>query len=272
MTLAQALVYGVVQGVTEFLPISSNAHLRIVAALAGWDDPGAAFTAVLQLGTLASVGVYFRSELWRIVAATWRSLRSRTIGDPDAKLGWGIGLGTIPIAVVGFALRDVIEGPARDLRVIAAGLGLFSFVMLAADRLARSRRRLAGASVADSLAVGTAQVLALVPGISRSGATISMGLFRGFDRASAARFSFLLSVPAIALSGLFELRKVADPGGPSAAITVLATVIAFVSGYAAIAWLLRLLAHRSLTIFVIYRRALTALILVLLAAGMISAS
>ena len=272
MTLAQALVYGVVQGVTEFLPISSNAHLRIVAAVAGWEDPGAAFTAVLQLGTLASVGVYFRTELSRIASATWRSLRSRTIGDPDAKLGWGIGIGTIPIVVVGFAMRDVIEGPARDLRVITAGLGLFSFVMLAADRLATARRPLAETSVTDSFAVGSAQVLALVPGISRSGATISMGLFRGFDRASAARFSFLLSVPAIALSGLFELRKVADPGGPSAAVTAIATIVAFVSGYAAIAWLLRLLAHRSLTVFVIYRLALSALILVLLVAGVISAS
>lgn len=271
MTVVQALVYGVVQGVTEFLPISSTAHLRIVAALAGWEDPGAAFTAVLQLGTLASVGVYFRSELRRIVVATWRSMSTRTMADPDAKLGWGIGIGTIPIVIVGFALRDVIEGPARDLRVIAAGLGLFSFVMLAADRLAATRRHLAEATVADSVAIGTAQVLALVPGVSRSGSTLSMGLFRGFDRASAARYSFLLSVPAVALSGLFELRKVADPGGPSAGMTVLGTIAAFVFGYASIAWLLRLLAHGSLTIFVIYRLALAALILVLLASGVIAA-
>jgi len=271
VTALQAIVYGVVQGVTEFLPVSSTAHLRIVAALAGWDDPGAAFTAVLQLGTLAAVIAYFRTEISRIVVATVRSLQSRTMSDPDAKLGWGIGIGTIPIVIVGFALRDVIEGPARDLRVIAGGLGLFSFVMLAADRLAGARRDLADATVADSVAIGTAQVLALVPGVSRSGATLSMGLFRRFDRPAAARFSFLLSVPAVALSGLFELRKVADPGGPSAAITALATLVAFLLGYASIAWLLRLLVHHSLTPFIVYRIALASLIIVLLAAGTIPA-
>ncbi|MGI9021732.1 MAG: undecaprenyl-diphosphate phosphatase [Acidimicrobiales bacterium] len=271
MTALQAIVYGVVQGITEFLPVSSTAHLRIVAALAGWDDPGAAFTAVLQLGTLAAVVVYFRTELTRIVRATLRSMRVRTMEDPDAKLGWGIGIGTIPIVIVGFALRDVIEGPARDLRVIAGGLGLFSLVMLAADRLAANRRDLSDARVPDSVAIGSAQVLALVPGVSRSGATLSMGLFRQFTRASAARFSFLLSVPAVALSGLFELRKVADPGGPSAAVTALATLAAFVLGYASIAWLLKLLTHHSLTPFVVYRIALAVLVLVLLSAGAIPA-
>jgi len=280
LTSLQAVVYGIVQGLTEFLPVSSTGHLRITSALAGWPDPGAAFTAVIQLGTLAAVLVYFRVDLWRITAAVLRSLRTTSrqgqhrpwsTSDPDAKLGWGIVVGTVPIVVVGFALRDVIEGPARNLWVIAAGLGLFSLVMAAADRRAVNERDLASATVPDAVTIGLAQVLALVPGVSRSGATISMGLARRFNRAAAARFSFLLSVPAVVLSGLFELRKIGDPGGASAGITVIATLAAFVIGYASIAGLLRLLAHHSLTVFIVYRLALAALLVVLLAAGTIPA-
>jgi len=271
LTALQAIVYGIVQGLTEFLPVSSTGHLRITSALAGWPDPGAAFTAVIQLGTLAAVLVYFRRELWRISAAVLRSVRTRTMADADAKLGWGIVIGTVPIVVVGFALRDVIEGPARNLWVIAGGLGLFSFVMLAADRFAADERELASATVPDAVAIGIAQVLALVPGVSRSGATISMGLVRRFNRATAARFSFLLSVPAVVLSGLFELRKIGDPGGASPGITVIAIIAAFAIGYASIAALLRLLAHHSLMAFIVYRIALAGLLVVLLAAGTIPA-
>ncbi len=271
MTSLQAIVYGIVQGLTEFLPVSSTGHLRITSALAGWPDPGAAFTAVIQLGTLGAVLVYFRSELWRISAAVLGSLRSRTMADPEAKLGWGIVIGTAPIVLVGFALRDVIEGPARNLWVIAGGLGLFSLVMAAADRRAADERDLGSATVPDAVAIGLAQVLALVPGVSRSGATISMGLARKFNRTAAARFSFLLSVPAVVLSGLFELRKIGDPGGASAGITVIATLVAFVIGYASIAGLLRLLAHHTLTVFIAYRIVLAVVLIALLAAGTISA-
>jgi len=271
LTSLQAIVYGIVQGLTEFLPVSSTGHLRITSALAGWPDPGAAFTAVIQLGTLAAVLVYFRVELWRISAAVLRSLGSRTMSDPEAKLGWGIIIGTVPIVVVGFALRDVIEGPARNLWVIAGGLGLFSLVMAAADRRAADERELTSATVPDAVAIGVAQVLALVPGVSRSGATISMGLARRFNRQAAARFSFLLSVPAVVLSGLFELRKIGDPGGAAAGITVIATLVAFVIGYASIAGLLHLLAHHSLTVFVVYRIALAIMLVALLAAGIIPA-
>jgi undecaprenyl-diphosphatase len=271
LTSLQAIVYGILQGLTEFLPVSSTAHLRIVAALADWPDPGAAFTAIIQLGTLAAVIVYFRGELWRISRAMIDSLRTRTIPDGDAKLGWGIALGTLPIVVAGYLLRDVIEGSARNLWVIAAGLGLFSLVMLAADRLASGEREEESATVGDSMAIGLAQVLALVPGVSRSGATISMGLARKFNRAAAARFSFLLSVPAVVLSGVFELRKIGDPGGAPIGITVVAALAAFVTGYASIAGFLRLLVDHTLAVFIVYRIALAALLIVLLTAGTISA-
>jgi undecaprenyl-diphosphatase len=266
----EAIVLGLVQGLTEFLPISSSGHLRIVPALVGWEDPGAAFTAVIQLGTMAAVLVYFRRDLWAIGSAWVRELRRpfRELSH-EAKLGWFIVLGTIPISIFGVGFSDQIESGARDLYLIGSALILFSLVMLLAERVGSQRRELTEMDVRDGLFVGLAQALALIPGVSRSGATISAGLLRGFDRAAAARYSFLLSVPAVVLSGLFELREVGDGEGASAAATIIATLVAFVSGYAAIAWLLRYLVTHTMGVFVAYRIPLGALVLMLAATGAI---
>jgi undecaprenyl-diphosphatase len=267
----EAIVLGLVQGLTEFLPISSSGHIRIVSAFFGWDDPGAAFTAVIQLGTMAAVLVYFRRDLWHI-ARSWVTelrlpFRERS---RDANLGWFIILGTIPIAIFGLAFRHQIEDGARDLYLIGSMLIAFSFVMLAAERFGTRRRGLPEMDGRDGIFIGFAQALALIPGVSRSGATISAGLFRGFDRTAAARYSFLLSVPAVVLSGLFELRDVGDGTGASAGATVIATLVAFVSGYFAIAWLLRYLAGHSLAVFAAYRIPLGILVIALAASGAIS--
>jgi undecaprenyl-diphosphatase len=271
MSTLEAIVLGLVQGLTEFLPISSSGHLRIVPALLGWSDPGAGFTAVIQLGTMAAVLIYFRADLWNIARAWLGELRVPIRqASQEAKLGWFIVLGTIPIAIFGFIFKDQIESGARSLYLIGSALILFSFVMVLAERMGTRTRDLDEMNGRDGLFIGVAQSLALVPGVSRSGATISAGLFRGFDRLAAARYSFLLSVPAVVLSGLFELRKVGENGSPSAAATVIATLVAFVTGYLAIAWLLRYLSTHSLEIFVIYRIALGVLVLVLTATGAIS--
>ena len=263
-----AIVEGIIQGLTEFLPISSTAHLRIGPAFAGWEDPGAAFTAVIQLGTMAAVLVYFRAELWRIASAWLRELRTPIPrASQDARLGWFILLGTIPICIFGFAFSDQIESGARDLYLIGSALILFSFVMLAAEHFGSRRRNLDEMSGRDGIAIGFAQALALIPGVSRSGATISAGLLRGFTRLDAARYSFVLSVPAVVLSGLFELRKIGEAGEPPVGATVIATVVAFVAGYLSIAWLLRYLTSHSLRVFVVYRVALGVLVLALAASG-----
>jgi undecaprenyl-diphosphatase len=271
MSAFQAIVLGVVQGLTEFLPISSSAHLRIVPAFAGWEDPGAAFTAVVQLGTMAAVLLYFRADLWRI-ASTWlRGLRDTSLrSNHDYRMGWYIILGTVPIAIVGFALRHQIKTGARDLYVIGTALILFSFVMLAAERVATQKRDVEEIDRDDAVTIGLAQALALVPGVSRSGATISAGLFRGLTRTAAARYSFLLSIPAVVLSGLFELKDVGEGNGAAAAPTAIATLLAFVVGYASIAWLLRFLVRHPISVFAFYRIAIGALVLVLTASGAIS--
>ncbi len=271
MSALEAIVLGLVQGLTEFLPISSSGHLRIVPALLGWEDPGAGFTAVIQLGTMAAVLIYFRADLWRITLAWLRELRVPIRrASQDAKLGWFIVLGTIPISIFGFAFSDQIESGARSLYLIGSALILFSFVMVLAERVGTQRRDLTAMNGRDGLFVGMAQALALIPGVSRSGATISAGLLRGFDRVAAARYSFLLSVPAVVLSGLFELRKIGEDGSASAGATAIATAVAFVSGYVAIAWLLRYLSTHSLGVFVVYRIALGVLVLGLAASGAIA--
>ncbi len=270
MSTLEAIVLGIVQGLTEFLPISSTGHVRIVPAFAGWEDPGAAFTAVIQLGTMAAVLLYFRADLWRIAKAWLGSLRiPRTEWDQDAKMGWYIVLGTIPIGIFGFLFRDQIETGARSLYLIGAVLIVFGLVMLAADRLGAKSRDLETLNARDGIVIGFAQALALIPGVSRSGATISFGLFQGLTRTAAARYSFLLSVPAVVLSGLFEARKIGDGGGPGLAPTAIATVLAFVVGYASIAFLLRYLTNHSLDIFIGYRLVLGAVVLILAAAGTI---
>jgi len=274
LDLLQATVLGIVQGLTEFLPISSSGHLRIVPAFAGWEDPGAAFTAVIQLGTMAAVVVYFRADLWRI-ARTWlRSLRDASLRrELDARLGWYLIIGTIPISIIGLAFSGQIENELRGLYLIASMLIVFGLLLLLAERLSKRDRDATQISARDAIVVGFAQALALIPGVSRSGATITAGLFLGFDRVAAARFSFLLSVPAVVLSGLFEMRHVIDgsaEGEVGIAPTTVATIAAFVSGYAAIAFLLRFLVTHSTAVFVAYRVALGVAVFALAGSGAIS--
>jgi undecaprenyl-diphosphatase len=267
----EAIVLGIVQGLTEFLPISSTAHLRIVPAIVGWKDPGAAFTAVVQLGTMLAVLVYFRADLWRILRTWAASLRRPELrGELDARMGWYIGLGTIPIAIFGVIFSDQIESGGRNLYLIGVALIVFGLIMAWADAVGAKRRPLGSLDARDGTLIGLAQALALIPGVSRSGSTISAGLLRGFDRAAAARYSFLLSVPAVVLSGLFEARKIGGAGQPGAGSAVLATALAFVVGYASIAFLLRYLARHSLVAFTVYRVVLGTLVLALTAAGAIS--
>jgi undecaprenyl-diphosphatase len=269
--LIQSIVLGIVQGLTEFLPISSSAHQRIVPALLGWEDPGAAFTAVTQLGTEAAVLIYFRHELWAI-AGKWLG-GPRRVEDPDVRLGWFLIVATIPIGILGFVFRDQIETGARNLWLIGTMLIVFALVLGYADRVGRHRLRIHDLSPRDGLLIGLAQSLSLIPGVSRSGATMSAGLLLGLQRPAAARFSFVLAIPAVVASGLFELRDVI--AGHEHATTPLgyvlvATLVAFLVGYAAIAWLLRYLAHHSVRLFVIYRVLLGATVLVLVATGAIN--
>ena len=273
MSVLEAIVLGIVQGLTEFLPISSTGHLRIVPAFLGWEDPGAAFTAVTQLGTMAAVLLYFREDLTRIAIAWWRSVWDRRLRrELDARLGWYIVLGTIPIGIFGVLFKDQIETGARDLYLIGVALIVLGLVLLLAEKVGTRERSIEQIRTKDGFVIGFAQALALIPGVSRSGATITAGLFLGLDRPAAARYSFLLSVPAVVLSGLLELGTIlSDDEGEHTGLValVVATLMAFVSGYAAIAWLLRFLSTHSTAIFVVYRVALGAVVLALTAAGTI---
>ncbi len=287
MSWFESFILGLVQGLTEFLPISSSAHLRLTAAFAGWHDPGAAFTAITQIGTEAAVLIYFRKDIATIVGAWCRSVvamvrRDGSMrGDHDAQLGWLVIIGSIPIGVLGVTLKDQIEGPFRDLRLIATTLIVMGLVLGLADRLAAraetggGRHRANGGKtlrdlgVRDGLIYGCCQALALVPGVSRSGATISGGLLMGYTREAAARYSFLLAVPAVLASGFYELRD-AGEGHVAWGQTVFATLVAFVVGYAVIAWFMRFITTRSFMPFVYYRVALGILIFVLVAAGVLS--
>lgn len=274
MSVLQAIVLGIVQGLTEFLPISSTGHLRIVPAFLGWEDPGAAFTAVTQLGTMAAVLLYFRKDLIRIWWAWLRSVRERTWlrSDIDARIGWYIVIGTIPIGIFGLAFKDQIENGARDLYLIGSALIVLGLVLLVAEKVGTRERDLEHIRTKDGLIIGLAQSLALIPGVSRSGSTITAGLFMGLNRTAAARFSFLLSVPAVVLSGAFELLSIVggDEGDhTSLGALAIATVVAFFTGYLAIAWMLRYLEHHSTMVFVIYRVVLGTVVIALAAGGAI---
>src|SRR4051794_10290834 len=271
MGAVEAIVLGIVQGLTEFLPISSTAHLRIVPAFAGWEDPGAAFTAVVQLGTMAAVLLYFRHDLWGIARGFLVGLRApEKRSTLEFRTGFLIIVGTIPIAVFGLIFKDQIESGARDLYIIGTALIVLGLVLLWADTVGSRTRELDSLDTRDGVIIGFAQAAALVPGVSRSGSTITAGLFLGFDRPAAARYSFLLSVPAVVLSGLFELRKIGEGGGAGAVPTAIATLLAFVVGYASIAFLLRYLVTHSTLVFVVYRVALGALVIACTAAGVIA--
>lgn len=268
MGLIEAIVLGIVQGLTEFLPISSTAHLRILPALLGWDDPGASFTAVIQLGTLGAVLLYFRSELAAALGAWGRSLVDASFRrTPEGRLGWAIFWGTIPIVVLGVLFKSSIEHELRSLQVIAWSLIGMGLLLGVADRMASGVRTEEEATVRDGVWVGLWQCIALIPGASRSGSTITGALLGRFDRAAAARFSFLLSVPSVFAAGVFSLKEHAgDLGGQWLAVLV-ATAVSFAVGYASIAFLIRYLQTRGLIPFVVYRVALGAAILALLASG-----
>ncbi|WP_093801986.1 undecaprenyl-diphosphate phosphatase [Streptomyces sp. Wb2n-11] len=266
MSWFESFILGLVQGLTEFLPISSSAHLRLTAAFAGWHDPGAAFTAITQIGTEAAVLIYFRKDIARIVSAWCKSLVDKSMrGDHDAQMGWLVIVGSIPIGVLGVTFKDQIEGPFRDLRLIATTLIVMGIVLGIADRLAardeaggkhravRERKTLRELGVRDGLIFGVCQAMALIPGVSRSGATISGGLLMGYTREAAARYSFLLAIPAVLASGVFELKDASEGGHVSWGPTIFATIIAFVVGYAVIAWFMRFITTKSFMPFVIYR-------------------
>jgi undecaprenyl-diphosphatase len=270
--LLQAVFLGILQGLTEFLPISSSAHLRIVPDLLGWGDPGAAFTAVIQIGTELAVLIYFRHDLWRI-GSTWvRSLyRPEFRGQLDARMGWFIIIGSLPIVVLGILLKDTIEQDFRSLWIIGTTLIVLGLILGIADRVSSDRLRLKDMRLRDAVLMGVAQSCALVPGVSRSGATISMGRFLGYEREAATRYAFLLAIPAVVGAGVFELKEI--PNGDNSygwGPTIVATMVSFLIGYAAIAWLLRYVTTHSYLPFVIYRVALGALTLALVAAGVLT--
>lgn len=278
MGFLEALVLGLIQGLTEFLPISSSAHLRIAGELLpSATDPGATFTAITQLGTEAAVIVYFRRDIGRILAAWFHQFgapaRRPPVGDPDVRMGWLIIVGTLPIVIVGFLLQDTIRGAFRSLWLVAIVLIVFGVILGIADLLGRRTKDLSDLSWRDGLLYGLAQTLALVPGVSRSGATTTMGRALGYSRPAAAQFAFLLAVPAVFGSGFYELYTsitepdVAVPFGYVE--TAAATVVAFVVGLAVIAFLMQYIKTRSFLPFVIYRVLLGGVLLALLGAGVI---
>ncbi|MDQ4126277.1 MAG: undecaprenyl-diphosphate phosphatase [Actinomycetota bacterium] len=270
MDAFQAIVLGIVQGLTEFLPISSSGHLRIVPAFAGWEDPGAAFTAVIQLGTMAAVLLYFRRDLLNIARAWFAGLRdAEARRTADSRMGWYLIVGTIPICIFGLAFNDQIDKEARNLSLIATMLIALGLLLLFAETVAKRDRNIETVNWRDALVIGLAQAAALVPGVSRSGSTITAGLLLRFDRAAAARFSFLLSVPAVVLSGGYQMRHIGGEGAVGFVPTSLATIAAFISGYAAIAFLLKFLATHTTAVFVVYRVVLGIVVFALVGANVI---
>jgi undecaprenyl-diphosphatase len=271
---AEAAFLGLLQGLTEFLPVSSSAHLRIVGPLLpSGGDPGAAFTAITQIGTEAAVLLYFRRELSAIAGSWWQYVASAgRHADADSRMGWLILIGTLPIAVLGLLFKDAIETSLRNLHITAAMLIGFALLLWAADRFGAQRRTLKDLGWRDGLLFGLAQALALIPGVSRSGGTITAGLLMGYTREAAARYSFLLAVPAVLASGFYQLWRSAEVGSPIAAgPTALATVVAFGVGYVVIVAFMKFVTTRSYLPFVFYRIALGLVVLALLQAGVLSA-
>jgi len=264
VTILQAVVLGLVQGLTEFLPISSTAHLRIVPALLGWHDAGAAFTAVLQLGTLAAVVGFFLRDLLGMAKATLDPQQRR---GPEARRLLYMILGTFPIGIAGLLFKHSIEGPLRSPAVIATSLIVVGLLMALVERLAAHRRGIDDMTMRDALLIGLAQALALVPGVSRSGITLVAAMALGLRRDAAARFSFLLSVPAIGAAGIFELKDVLREPNLAGAPLFIGLLVAGISGYLSIAWLLKFLRTRTTMPFVVYRVAMGAALLLLIARG-----
>jgi undecaprenyl-diphosphatase len=268
----EVIVLGIVQGLTEFLPISSSAHLRIVSEVFFGRDAGAAFTAVTQLGTELAVIIYFAKDIGHLAGVWFRGFRTPMVRiTADYKLAWLVIIGTIPIGVLGLLFEDQVQTVARNLWLIATTLIVFGLLLGLAERLGRQRVELREMTPRTGLLLGLAQALALVPGVSRSGSTITAGLFLGLTRTAAVRYSFLLAIPAVVASGIFQIPDVFAADGPSPLQLAVATLIAFALGYASIAWLLRYVARHSVYVFVWYRVALGAVLLVALSAGWLSA-
>jgi undecaprenyl-diphosphatase len=278
MSWIEIFVLAIVQGLTEFIPVSSTAHLKIVPALIGWSDPGAAFTAVIQIGTLVAIVSYFWRDIVRVLTAMLADARRGKLATShDAMLGWMIAVGTVPIVVVGLSFRHAIKTALRSLYIMSAALAGVALLLALAEWWVRRREaaRVHGREVgevgwADAIVVGCAQAAALVPGTSRSGATILGGLMCGLSREAAARFSFLLSIPSIFAAGVFELfeeRQALVAGSQDAVKLVVATVLAGVVGYATIPWLLGYLRSRTLNVFIVYRLLLAGVLLWLLSSG-----
>lgn len=272
MTWFQAIVLGIVQGLTEFLPISSSAHIRIVSELWFGGDAGASFTAVIQLGTEAAVIIYFAKDIWRLIKAWFRGLLSAEArSDPDYKLAWYVIIGSIPISVLGVLFKDEIRSGLRNLWITAMVLMIFAVILAVADETAKLKRD--SLTMKDSIFMGLAQAMALIPGVSRSGGTLTAGLFLGLNRESAATYSFLLAIPAVFGAGIFSIPDVLDRSGPglqaSIPQTIAATAVSFVVGYACVAWLLRYVSKHSYMVFVWYRIGLGAVLCGLLATGVV---
>lgn len=275
MSWLQVVVLSVVQGLTEFLPVSSSAHLAIVSQLFFADDAGASFTAVSQLGTELAVVIYFGRDIGRILSAWFAGLRDRSRRTPDYWLGWWVIIGTIPIGAAGLIFKHYIRNDVRNLWIIATALIAFSVVIAAAEYFGSKTRPIEEFTWRDSVLIGSAQCLALIPGVSRSGATISAGLFLGQQREAAARFGFLLAIPAVLASGLYSLPDAFHPDGVGLSATgpqlTVSIVIAFVIGYAAVSWFLKFLVRHGMYWFVGYRVILGVVLLVLLGTGAVAA-
>jgi undecaprenyl-diphosphatase len=275
MDYLDAVILGIVEGLTEFLPVSSTGHLTIAEKALGLelDDPAVtAYTAVIQMGAIAAVIVYFARDIARIATAWCRGLvNAEWRGHRDHRMGWYVIVGSIPVGLAGLLGKDLVTGPLRSLWVVGVALVAWSGVMWSAERVATQQRGEKQLTLRDAVVVGLVQVVSLVPGVSRSGATISTGLFLGLDRVAATRLSFFLSIPALLAAGLYELKDALD-GSLGLGPIVVGTVVAFVVAYASVAWLLRFVAHHSIAWFVPYRVVVGAAVIVLLAAGVMSAT
>ena len=279
MTWFDAILLGLVQGLTEFLPISSSAHLRILGELVGNADPGAAFTAITQIGTETAVLIVFWKDIVRIVSSWWKSLPIRprekrlSSSDPDVRMGWMIIVGSLPIGILGLALEDWIDVSFRNLWITVVMLALFAVLLGIADRYAPQKLTLDHMSWRDAILYGLAQAMALIPGVSRSGGTITMGRALGYTREAAARYSFLLAMPAVFASGLYKVYKVFSGGDHvDVAPTIVATLIAFVVAWAVIIWFLKLVSTKSYKPFVWYRIGLAIVVAILLVTGVLTAA
>ncbi len=272
MSWLQVVVLSIVQGLTEFLPVSSSGHLRIVSELFFGVDAGASFTAVVQLGTEAAVLVFFAKEIWQILTGWFRGIFNKEARGFDYRMGWMVIVGTIPVAVIGFLGKDLIREGLRNMWITATVLVLFSFVFILAEKMGRKQRGYDELTMRDAVVMGLAQCLALIPGVSRSGGTVSAGLFMNLDREVATRFSFLLAIPAVLASGLFSLPDAFAPQAGQAASAMqlgVGTLITFVLGYLSIAWLLKFVAHHSFSWFAAYRIPVGLAVMGLLAFGVL---